>query len=71
MLEFNEIKNPKLGKQIMALIENRHAIIRLGYYPYTVFYLGDLQIQLGLHDIMVGDTKFALKSKKAKKDKVE
>lgn len=60
------IPNQKMAKAILALIENRRKILSRGYSEYATFFLGETLIQLGLKEVIVGDTKFKLPKPKKK-----
>jgi len=65
--EVNQLKGGKMGKVIMALINNRHKVLSHGLSGYATFILGNEVILLGLHEIIIGNTKFNLGKSKERR----
>ncbi len=63
------IKDKRLAKVIMALIDGREKILGKTPHPDSTFFLGDTVITLGMTYIQIGDTKFKLPNPKKRRKK--
>lgn len=62
-----------VGDMVLSLLANRKRILSKGTGPYATFYTGkmdengeQLRIQLGLTELIIGDTRFKLPKPKKK-----
>jgi len=67
-LSTNNIQaSEKMGRAILALVNNRQRILSKGYSEHATLIMGENMIQIGLTEAIIGDTKFKLPKPKKEK----